>query len=62
MGAREERLKELYELDFEQIELEWFQDYSEDLPERDEDCRVECLECLGRGCHFCLMLDSDHIA
>jgi hypothetical protein len=64
MGARKKTLNmtDLYLLDFDQIEQEWWQDYSEDLPEQEKDYNPTCCKCLGKGCSYCLMLDPNRIA
>lgn len=63
MGANEKirRITDLHLSDFEQIDQEWWQDYSEDLPESDEDYQPVCKRCGGRGCDWCYMLDPVRI-
>lgn len=55
MGARKEKLKieDLCSFDFDQMEQEWWKDYSEDLPDKDTSNYPVCPSCLGYGCCLC---------
>ncbi len=63
MGASKEKrlMTDLYLLDFEEIEQEWWQDYSEDLPNFLPEDAPFCKRCRGRGCEWCYLIDPVRI-